>query len=130
MSEAMYKIKDLSEDEFIFITAFMKEIKNLIFEINKNFGKSYLIFDAYSKKAVKLSKIKKPVNKVKAKIKFGFNNPEEFLSLNSNLEFVKEHSIKRKNNNLTGFKKFVFNNLYCGKLSQSLYKIYEFNLKD
>ena len=102
----------------------------LIFEINKNFGKAYLIFDAYSKKAVKLSKIKNPVNKVKAKIRFGFNNPEEFLSLNSNLEFVKEHSIKRKNNNLTGFKKFVFNNLYCGKLSQSLYKIYEFNLKD
>ena len=34
MSEAMYKIKDLSEDEFIFITAFMKEIKNLISKIS------------------------------------------------------------------------------------------------
>ena len=30
MSEAMYKIKDLSEDEFIFITAFMKEIKDYV----------------------------------------------------------------------------------------------------
>ena len=34
MSEAMYKIRDLSEDEFIFITAFMKEIKNLISKIS------------------------------------------------------------------------------------------------
>ena len=34
MSEAMYKIRDLSEDEFIFITAFMKEIKNLISRIS------------------------------------------------------------------------------------------------
>ena len=34
MSEAKYKIKDLSEDEFIFITAFMKEIKNLISKIS------------------------------------------------------------------------------------------------
>ena len=34
MSEAMYKIKDLSEDEFIFITAFMREIKNLILKIS------------------------------------------------------------------------------------------------
>lgn len=106
------------------------EIKNLILEINKDFGKVYLIFDAYSKKAVKLSKIKNPVNKVKAKIKFGFNDPKEFLLLNSNLEFVKEHNIRKINNGLTGFKKFIFNNLYCGKLSQSLYKIYEFNLKD
>ena len=34
MSEAVYKIKDLSEDEFNFITAFMKEIKNLISKIS------------------------------------------------------------------------------------------------
>ena len=34
MSEAMYKIKDLSEDEFIFITEFMREIKNLISKIS------------------------------------------------------------------------------------------------
>ena len=34
MSEAVYKIKDLSEDEFNFITEFMKEIKNLISKIS------------------------------------------------------------------------------------------------
>lgn len=34
MSEAVYKIKDLSEDEFIFITTFMREIKNLILKIS------------------------------------------------------------------------------------------------
>lgn len=106
------------------------EIKNLISEINKNFGKVYLVFDAYSKKAVRLSKIKNPVNKVKAKIKFGFNKPEDFILLNSKLKLVKEHNIRKINNGLTGLKKFIFNNLYCGKLSQSLYKIYEFDLED
>ncbi len=34
MSEAVYKIKDLSEDEFNFITEFMKEIKNMISKIS------------------------------------------------------------------------------------------------
>ena len=34
MSEAVYKIKDLSEEEFAVVTDFLKEIKNLISKIS------------------------------------------------------------------------------------------------
>ena len=65
-----------------------------------------------------------------ASIKWGMNNPSEFTMLNENLEFIKEYLIRHKENNLKGITKFIFENLYCGKISESLYKIYEFRLKN
>lgn len=106
------------------------EIKDLIYRINQKLDNVYFIFDAYSKKGVKYSKIKNSVNKMKAKIKYGINNPDEFLLLNKNLKYLNTHPIKRDNNNLKGISKFIFNNLYCGKMSKSLYKIYEFRLEN
>lgn len=105
------------------------EIKNLISRINEKYGDVYLLFDAYTKKGVRSSKIKNPVNQMNAEVKYGIDNPEDFLSLNEKLEYVATHLIKQDNNNLHGLTKFIFNNLYCGKMSQSIYKIYEFNLK-
>jgi len=106
-----------------------EEIKELITQINKKLGDVHLLFDAYSKIGVKSSKIKNPVNQMNAKIKYGIDNPEEFLSLNEKLEYVATHLIKKENNKLRGLTKFIFNNLYCGRISQSIYKIYEFHLK-
>ena len=105
------------------------EIKELITQINKKFRNVHLLFDAYSKMGIKSSKIKNPVNKMNAKIKYGIDNPKEFLSLNENLEHIATHFIKKDDNKLTGITKVIFNNLYCGRISQSIYKIYEFNLK-
>lgn len=106
------------------------EIQQLLKGINERFGNATIIFDAYSKQAVKSSKIKNPVNQMNASVKWGMNTPDDFNKLNHNLEFVKEHLIKHKENNLKGVTKFIFENLYCGKISESLYKIYEFELKE
>lgn len=106
-----------------------EEIKNLISKIGERYGDAHLLFDAYTKKGVRSSKIKNPVNQMNAEVKYGFDSPEEFLSLNEKLEYVATHLIKKDDNNLHGLTKFIFNNLYCGKISQSIYKIYEFNLK-
>lgn len=113
------------------LTMYLKEqeIKKIISNINNKFDNVYFIFDAYTKKGVKASKIKNPVNRMKAEIKYGIDNANEFLLLNESLKYVKTHLIKKDNNNLQGLTKFIFNNLYCGKISQSLYKIYEFKLK-
>lgn len=105
------------------------ELKELLFQINQRFNKVYFIFDAYTKKGVKLSKIKNPVNQFNAEVKYGFNNPEELCLLHSNLKHVATHVIKKDRNDLKGITKFIFNKLYCGKISQSLYKIYEFEFK-
>ena len=106
-----------------------EEIKELLAQINNKLGDVHLLFDAYSKKGVKSSKIKNPVNQMNAEVKYGIDNPEEFLQLNNNLEYVATHLIRKEDNNLHGLTKFIFNILYCGKISQSIYKIYEFNLK-
>jgi len=104
------------------------EIKELLANINVKFKSAHLLFDAYTKRGVKASKIKNPVNQVGAKIKYGFNKESEFLSMNDNLEHYATHLIKKNENNLKGLTKLIFNNLYCGKVSQSIYKIYEFDL--
>ena len=78
-----------------------EELQQLLRGINTRFGNATIVFDAYSKQAVKGSKIKNPVNQMNA----------------------------HKENNLKGMTKFIFDNLYCGKISESLYKIYEFELR-
>lgn len=104
------------------------EIKELLENINRKFKNVHLIFDAYSKRGVKASKIKNPVNQMGAKIKYGFNKANEFLNINDNLTHYATHLIKKDESNLKGWSKLIFNNLYCGKISQSIYKIYEFDL--
>ena len=105
-----------------------RELQLLIEAIYKRFKNAYLLFDAYSKMAVKASKIKNPVNQMNANVQFGMDTPVDFSKLNKHLKYVKTYSIVNKNSSLKGLKKFLFNHLYCGKISQSLYKIYEFEL--
>lgn len=108
----------------------MDEIKELLKNINTKFKNVHLLFDAYSKIGVRASRFKNPVNQVGAKIKYGFNKESEFMNMHDNLKHYKTRIIKKKKNNLKGFTKFIFNNLYCGKVSQLIYKIYEFDLND
>lgn len=107
-----------------------QELQQLLKGINTRLGNATIVFDAYSKQAVKSSKLKNPVNQMNASIKWGMDNPNDFTTLNENLEFVREYLIKNKENNLKGITKFIFENLYCGKISELLYKIYEFRLKN
>ena len=105
-----------------------KELKSILNYIEQNINNTNLslVFDAYSKKAVIASKIKNPVNQMKAKIKWGMDNFNDLLQLNKNLKYLNQYLIKYNEKNLKGITKFIFNNLYCGKLSSEYYKIYEF----
>ena len=94
-----------------------EEIKELFFQINNKLGDVHLLFDAYSKKWIRFSRIKNSINQVNAEVKYGFDSPEEFLQLNNNLEFLSTHLIRKDDINLHGLTKFIFNNLYCGKIS-------------
>lgn len=112
------------------VTMYLKEeeIKELIYQLEKKFTDVHLLFDAYSKMGVNLSKIKNPAKQMGADIKYGIGKPKDFLKLNDNLVFIQSYIIKQDDNSLSGFTKFIFNKLFCGKISQSLYKIYEFKL--
>lgn len=104
------------------------EIKKIINVIDDKFSNVHLIFDAYTKKAVKYSKYKNPVNKFGAKIKYGIDNKNEFLLLNNNLKYINSYFINKEDKNFKGIEKFIFDKIYCGKIAQNLYRIYEFEL--
>jgi len=105
-----------------------EELRQILDNVNYAFNDVSLIFDAYSKRAVKVSKYKNPVNQMNAKIKWGIDIPEEFMKLNNNLNFVNSYLIQCEEEKLKGVTKFIFNKIYCGKISQKYYKIYEFKL--
>lgn len=106
------------------------EIIELISKIDNKFKNVHFIFDAYTNKAVRASKYKNPVNQMNAKIKYGIDNYKEFLKINNRLEFVNSYVIRKNDNKLEGITKIIFNKLYCGKLSERLYMIYEFKMKE
>lgn len=97
------------------------EIKQLLTNLKQKFGSVYLIFDAYSGRGVRLSKVKNPISQVGAKVQFGIDQPADFLKLNDDLEFVAAYPIQQQDNSLKGWTKLVFNHLYyCGKIAQSI----------
>jgi len=106
------------------------ELEHLLKGINEKFGNATIVFDAYSKKAVKYSKIKNPVKQMNASIKWGMNNQNDFIKLNQNLEFSRVYLIKSNEKSLKGITKYIFEKIYCGKIAESLYKIYEFRIKE
>ena len=105
------------------------EIKSIIERLNSRFGKVKILFDAYSKKAVKVSRIKNPVRQINASVKWGMNEPEDFKKLSKNLVYIRTYPIKHSEENLKGFTKFIFEKIYCGRISENYYKIFEFDLR-
>lgn len=122
-------LNQIKEDKVLIIlegvTMYLNEdkIKTLLNAIHSKFKRATIIFDAYSKKAVKLSKIKNPVNKMEAKVSFGINNYQDIIKINNNYRFISSYSIKDHS-----IKNFIFNHFYSGKLADSLYKIYKFKI--
>lgn len=126
--------KIIPTDEIMIIaeglTMYLSEsdLKNILNAINKKFRKVTILFDAYSKKAIKASKYKNPVNQMNASVKWGMDNAEDFIKLNENVKHINTYPIKHSEDNLKGLKKIIFEKIYCGKISQKYYKIFEFNL--
>ncbi|MEE1319199.1 MAG: class I SAM-dependent methyltransferase [Ruminococcus sp.] len=104
------------------------EIKNIVERLSNRFGKVKILFDAYSQKAIKASKYKNPVKQMNASVKWGMDEPEDFKKLSKNLVHIGTYSIKHSEENLKGFTKFIFEKIYCGKISENYYKIFEFDL--
>ena len=77
--------------------------------------------------AVKITKLKNPINDVGVKTVYGIDDPKTFQS--DNFCFIKEHEMTPKKyvNELKGFEKFIFNKLYAGSLSKKLYRLFEYN---
>lgn len=104
-----------------------EELRKTLEGIATAFGCVEILFDAYSKRAVKLSKYKNPVNRVNAAVQWGMDTPLDFEKLNDGLVFCEQYPIRREEKGLKGIKKFIFNRLYCGKFRSRYIKYTVFN---
>ena len=101
-------------------------LKNTLQALANHYKNISVLVDCYTPFAVKMSKIKNPINEVGATIVYGVGNPCDLQT--DNVKFTKEHQITPQTliEELKGFEKFVFRNLYAGKTAQKLYKLYEY----
>lgn len=104
-----------------------QELNVLLSNFVKHFRTIKLLMDCYTESAAKISKYKNPINDVGVTTVYGYDNPEELAS-KSGLVFVKEYNMTPQKyiDELPGFEKLVFKNLFAGKIAKSMYRMYEF----
>lgn len=103
-----------------------EQMRKLADDLSDHFETLYMLVDAYSVFAAKMSKYKNPVNDVGVTEVYGIDNPDEFET--NKLRFVCEREMTPQKyvNELKGFEKRIFSKLYAGKFSQKLYRLFEY----
>lgn len=83
--------------------------------------------DCYTVFAARASKFKNPINDVGVTWVYGIDDPR--IVEISGITFKREHEMTPTNliHELCGMEKKVFTNLYAGKISKKLYRLYEYN---
>lgn len=104
-----------------------QELIGLLSNIAMHFKSVKILMDCYTEKSARLSKYKNPINDVGVRIVYGYDHPEE-LAERSNIVFVREHNITPQKyiDELYGLERTVFKRMFAGKISKSMYKMYEF----
>ncbi len=112
-----------------------EELTKLLADLSLHFNRLHLLMDCYTVKAAEISKKKNPINDVGVTEVYGMDEPtklsEEVRESDkalSSFKFIKEHNMTpdEKIAELKGMEKAIFKSVYAGNLSQSLYRMYEF----
>ena len=102
------------------------EMRALIKRLCAHFERVALLMDSYSVFAAKMSKYKNPVKDVGVESVYGIDDPTLFE--NGDFAYVRERAITPQKyiNELSGVEKWIFKRLYAGRVSQKLYRLYEY----
>ena len=102
------------------------EMQNLADRLCSHFENIFLLVDAYTVFAAKMSKRRNPINDVGVTEVYGVDKPQDYQ--NEKLSFVKEHTMTPQKyiDELKGFERFIFAKLYAGGLSKKLYRLFEY----
>lgn len=103
-----------------------EELSRLLSGLAKHFKSLRILMDCYTERAAKVSKYKNPINDVGVTVVYGYDNPEE-LATKSGMEFVNEYNMTPQKyiDELHGMEKAIFRKLFAGKISKSMYRMYE-----
>ena len=104
-----------------------EQLKELFNNLSSRFERLSVFVDCYTPFAVKMSKIKNPINDVGVYEVYGIQSPD-VLEQNTGLKFIKEWELtpSRLIDELNGFEKKLFKTLYAGKTAKKIYKLYEY----
>lgn len=104
-----------------------EELIRLLSNLAGHFRSVKILMDCYTERAAKVSKYKNPINDVGVTVVYGYDNPEE-VAESSGLRFVKEYDMTPQKyiDELQGMEKKIFQKLFAGKISKSMYRMYEF----
>ena len=107
-----------------------RDLKLFLERLGKRFRKVSLLMDCYTELAAKLSRRHNPINSVGVTEVFGLDDPT--AAETEALRFLREKSITPSEliGELAPMEQRIFRKLYAGKLSQKLYKMYEYGRKD
>ena len=105
------------------------ELNTLLLRLSEHFDSLEIIMDSYTTKAAKISKYKNPINDVGVNVVYGFDDPKSFN--NAKLVYYTEHNITPDIyiDELKGLERIIFKQVFAGKLSHNLYRLYEFRNK-
>ena len=99
----------------------------LLTALCEHFEDVALLTDCYSRLAAKLSRYKNPIHDVGVTQVYGVDHPAELTV--SGLLFVQEHDMTPQHmiDQLPAKEQAVFRKLYAGKMSQRLYRLWEYH---
>lgn len=103
-----------------------EEIKQVFENLATYFEQVTVLMDCYTTFAAKASKYKNPINDVGVTKVYGLDEPQ-FLEKGGFI-FVKEHEMTPEDlvNELKGIERAIFKKLFAGKISQKMYRLYEY----
>ena len=104
-----------------------EELAALLRTMAEHFDRVRILMDCYSSFAAKMSRYKNPINDVGVTEVYGLDSAAD-LAAESGIAFRKEHDMTPTTliRELDAMERIVFSNLYGGKMSRSLYRMYEF----
>ncbi|MBQ9983757.1 MAG: class I SAM-dependent methyltransferase [Lachnospiraceae bacterium] len=105
----------------------IEELQGLLQAVSNHFNKVALLMDCYTEFAAKASKYKNPINDVGVTEVVGLDDPH-ICEENTGFTYVKEHDMTPDSmiGELQGMERTIFKKVFAGKMSQKMYRLYEF----
>ena len=106
-----------------------EELKKITDALCNHFENVSLLTDCYTSLAAKMSKHANPINEVGVTEVHGIDDPQTLCT--DKLAYATEHVMipQKYIDELHGAEKYIFAKLYAGRLSQKLYRLFEYKKK-
>lgn len=103
-----------------------EDIAELFSALAERFERVFLLMDAYSCFAAKMSKYKNPIKEVGVTRVYGIDEPAKLDSSGISFTRARDMTPEEHIDELFGLERRIFKKLYAGKTARKLYRLYEF----